>query len=186
MTAADRHQRITADFTRLVEGTADWDAPAPVDGWVARDVVDHLVSWFRAFLEAGGIEVPPGPAVADDPVGAWVHHRDAVQGLLDSPDAARDFTHPFAGTHALQDAIDRFYTTDVFLHTWDLGTATGQHVALDPAHCLELLEGMGQIEEMLRSSGQYGPAVPVPRDADPQTRLVGFIGRDPQWTPPGR
>jgi len=31
--------------------------------------------------------------------------------------------------------------------------------------------------------GQYGPPVPVPADADAQTRLLGFIGRDPDWRP---
>jgi hypothetical protein len=38
---------------------------------------------------------------------------------------------------------------------------------------------MEPIEELLRSSGQYGPRVPVPGDADVQTRMLGFIGRDP-------
>ena len=38
---------------------------------------------------------------------------------------------------------------------------------------------MTPIEELLRSSGQYGRAVPVPDDADVQTRLLAFIGRDP-------
>ena len=45
--------------------------------------------------------------------------------------------------------------------------------------CADLLAGMEPIEELLRSSGQYGPRVPVPDDADVQTRLLGFIGRDP-------
>jgi hypothetical protein len=38
---------------------------------------------------------------------------------------------------------------------------------------------MAPIEELMRSSGQFGPRVPVPGDADVQTRLLGFIGRDP-------
>ncbi len=37
------------------------------------------------------------------------------------------------------------------------------------------------MEDTMRSSGQYGPKVEVPADADPQTRLVGFIGRDLSW-----
>ena len=44
-----------------------------------------------------------------------------------------------------------------------------------------MLAGMEPIEELMRQSGQYGPRVPVPDDADPQTRLIGFIGRDPEW-----
>ena len=39
------------------------------------------------------------------------------------------------------------------------------------------------MEEALRSSGHYGPAVPVAADAPVVDRLVGFIGRDPAWRP---
>ena len=46
-----------------------------------------------------------------------------------------------------------------------------------------LLTGMEGVEEMLRSSGHYGPRVTVPDDADSATRLIGFIGRDPDWQP---
>jgi hypothetical protein len=41
---------------------------------------------------------------------------------------------------------------------------------------------MEQMEEAIRSSGHYGARVEVPGDADPQTKLLGFIGRDPFWT----
>jgi hypothetical protein len=40
------------------------------------------------------------------------------------------------------------------------------------------------MEEVIRSSGQYGPRVPVPAGADVQAQLLGFIGRDPAWTRP--
>ena len=39
------------------------------------------------------------------------------------------------------------------------------------------------MDQILRSSGQYGPRVPVKDNADAQTQLVAFIGRDPEWTP---
>jgi uncharacterized protein (TIGR03086 family) len=83
------------------------------------------------------------------------------------------------GEMPLPDAVDRFYTSDVFMHTWDLARATGQDERLDPQACADLLAEMAPIEELMRSSGQYGPRVPVPDDADVQTRLLGFIGRDP-------
>jgi hypothetical protein len=38
---------------------------------------------------------------------------------------------------------------------------------------------MVPIEALMRSSGQFGPPVPVPDDAGVQARLLGFIGRDP-------
>jgi hypothetical protein len=67
------------------------------------------------------------------------------------------------------------------MHTWDLSRATGQDDRLDPGFCAQLLGGMEQMEEAIRSSGQYGPRVEVPGDSDTQTRLLGFIGRDPFW-----
>ena len=79
--------------------------------------------------------------------------------------------------------VDQFYTSDVFMHTWDLARATGQDDRLDPEYCATLLAGMEPIEQVMRSSGQYGTRVPVTGDADAQTKMLSFIGRDPGWTP---
>ena len=78
---ADRHAVVAGGFGRLVAQTPDWSAPAPVDGWTARDVVGHLVGWFPGFLASGGVDLPAGPSVDDDPMAAWQHHADAVQGV---------------------------------------------------------------------------------------------------------
>ncbi len=181
----ERHRAIAGRFTDLVTGTADWDAPTPVPTWVARDVVGHLVGWFPGFLAGGSdIRLPQGPAVDDDPLGAWQAHADAVQAVLDDPATpGRVFTDPHTGDLPLDQAIDRFYTTDVFMHTWDLARATGQDDTLDPELCAQLFEGMAPLDDLLRSSGQYGPRVPVADDAPAQDRMLGFIGRDPAWRP---
>lgn len=184
MAPSDRHRRHAARFGGLVAGVTDWTAPAPVTDWRAVDVLDHLVDWSADFLAAGGVEVTRTPDRDTDPVGGWNHHADAVQALLDGPDPDREFTHPYLGPQPLDQAIDRFYTTDVFMHTWDLARATGQDDRLDLTECADLLAGMRPIEDLLRSSGQYGPAVAVPSDADAQDQLLGFIGRDPGWAPP--
>jgi uncharacterized protein (TIGR03086 family) len=180
---AAEHRRVAAGFTARVRGAAPqvWDHPAPVEGWTARDVVRHLVEWFPAFLKSGaGVDLPSGPSVDDDPVAAWTIHSDAVQALLDDPATAdKELTNRHIGQLPLDQAIDRFYTSDVFMHTWDLARATGQDEALDPVKCTELYEGMLPLDDVLRSSGQYGPRVDVPDDTDVQTKLLGFIGRTP-------
>jgi uncharacterized protein (TIGR03086 family) len=183
---ARRHRLIADDFSRRVHGAVDWSSAAPVPGWAARDVVVHLVEWLPAFV-AGGCDVrlAPVPSPADEPAAAWDAHRRAVQDVLDDPSAAGiEFTNRHTGSLPLGEAIDRFYTSDVFLHTWDLARATGQDDTLDPELCAAMLAGMEPLEELIRNSGQYGPAVPVPHDADAQTRLIGFIGRDPAWSAP--
>lgn len=183
MTAADEHRTVAARFTRLVRGVPPegWDAPAPVEGWVARDVIGHLLEWFPGFLESGGdVRLEGGPPVDEDPLAAWTAHCDQVQALLDDPASAnRVFHSRQLGDMTLAQAVDRVYTTDVFLHSWDLARATGQDETLDPERCARLLENMQPFDELMRSSGQFGPKVEVPADADVQTRLLGFIGRDP-------
>ncbi|MEU9831316.1 TIGR03086 family metal-binding protein [Streptosporangium sp. NPDC048047] len=183
---AERHRQVAGLFTDRVRGTRSWDAPSPVTGWTARDVVRHLVEWLPGFLASGsGVVLPPGPSVDDDPVAAWQAHRDGVQEVLDDPETAhRELANPHIGTVPLDTAIDRFYTADVFMHTWDLSRATGQDDRLDPDFCARLLAEMESMEEVLRSSGQYGPRVEVPVDADVQTRMLGLIGRDPFWRGP--
>lgn len=183
MDAAAEHRRVAGTFTDRVRGVAPggWDDPAPPEGWVARDVVRHLIEWSRGFLAGGaGVDLPAGPSVDDDPVAAWTTHSDAVQALLDDPGTADRFLeNPHVGAVPLDEAVDRFYTSDVFLHTWDLARATGQEERLDPAKCAVMLEGMLPMDEVLRQSGHYGPRVDVPEDADVQTRLLAFIGRHP-------
>ena len=172
---AERHRQIAGLFTERVHGTHSWDVPAPVDGWTARDVVRHLTEWLPALLSSGaGLDLPHGPSVDEDPVAAWQVHCDGVQAVLDDPETEkRELSNPHIGRLPLAAAIDQFYTSDVFMHTWDLARATGQDDRLDPVFCAQLLGGMEQMEEVIRSSGQYGPRVEVPADADTQTRLLG-------------
>ena len=180
---ADVHREIAAVFTDRVLGVAPgaWDNPAPCPGWVARDVVRHLVEWMPGFLMSRGfVDLGPVPSADDDPVAAWTTHRDRVQALLDDPGTSQHDLHdPHLGDMPLDRAIDMFYTGDVFLHTWDLARATGQDERLDPVRCARMLDGMQPMDAALRASGHFGPRVEVPESADVQTRLLAFIGRTP-------
>lgn len=180
---AEEHRSIAGTFTERVCGVPPdaWEDKAPVPDWTARDVVRHLLEWFPAFLAAGtGIRLPEGPQVGEDPVAAWRQHAAAVQAVLDDPATPRvTFAHPRLPAMPLDQAISRFYTADVFMHTWDLARATGQDERLDPERCRMLYESMLPMDDALRVGGQFGPKVPVSEDADHQTRLLGFIGRTP-------
>ena len=180
---AERYRRVAGRFTARANEVpeAAWEHPAPCDGWVARDVVRHLVEWIPAFLvAAGGPPLPVGPSVDDDPAGAWAALDAGIQSLLDDPVAsATEVSHPRAGTHRLDDAIATFFLGDVVVHTWDLARAAGLDETLDADVVHDMLVGMEPLDEMLRTSGQYGPRVEVPADADEQTRLIAFTGRRP-------
>jgi uncharacterized protein (TIGR03086 family) len=179
-TPAEEYREIARHFTELVAGAdpARWGDPAPCEGWTARDVVRHLVTWFPAFLQHGaGVELAAGPDVDVDPYAAWTSMSEQVQALLDDPATQQiSYTGP-PGTHPLDRAISMFFTSDVFLHSWDLARATGQDETLDAERCAAMLAGMEPIDEVLRTSGHYGPRQPVADDAGPQARLLAFIGR---------
>lgn len=178
-----RFEGVAAAFTERVAGvTGDgWERPSPCEGWVARNIVGHLVSWVPAFMAAaGGPTFTAGPSVDDDPLGAWGNLRDQLQAALDDQAlAATTIAHPQAGTHRLEDAIAMFVLGDVLIHTWDLARATGQDEALLPEEVRRMREGLEPMADMLAASGHYAPVVPTADDADDQTRLLALTGRKP-------
>ncbi|MGH3735160.1 MAG: maleylpyruvate isomerase family mycothiol-dependent enzyme [Micromonosporaceae bacterium] len=180
---AERHAHDAARFTGLVESasTDDWARPSPVAEWTALDIVKHLVEWPRGLLRGAGIELP-ALDVAASPVATWKQHVTDIQAILDDP-AGRVLSDPHIGDKPVDGAIDEFYTADVWMHTWDLAKALGREPDLGEERCAAALTGMEPIEQMLRDSGQFGPAVPVARDASAQDKLMAFIGRDPAWQP---
>ena len=181
---AEEHRRIAGAFTATVEGTAPaaWDNPAPPDGWVARDVVAPPRRVVPGVPRRGrpGSRCPPARRSTTTRSARGAPRPTAVQALLDDPATAeRVHDLPHIGTMPLEQAIDMIYTSDVFMHRWDLARATGQDETLDPDKCAEMLEGMLPMDDVLRQSGHYGPRVDVPDDADVQTKLLAFIGRTP-------
>ena len=178
---SERFRKVAAGFTARAEGVpaGGWDAPTPCEGWVARDVVRHLVDTTQWFLGRAGVEVPEGPSPDDDPVGAWLVVRDAVQGALEDPEVAgREHDTPM-GRGTLEEALGRFGLGDVLVHTWDLARATGQDERLDPDEVHRLFEVMEPNDELMRGGTAFGPRVEVGDDADEQTRLIAFTGRRP-------
>jgi uncharacterized protein (TIGR03086 family) len=180
-TPAERFRRIAASFTDRVEGVpaSAWSNPAPCDGWTARDVVGHLVAWVPNVIGQAGIDFAPMPVDAD-PVGAWASLAATLQQSLDDPTVAtREFDAGPPGRLTVERAIDMLVTGDVLIHTWDLARAAGLDERLDAVLVHAMLEGMQALDELLRSSGHYGPKVAVPDSADEQTQLIAFTGRNP-------
>jgi uncharacterized protein (TIGR03086 family) len=179
---SDRYRRVAAEFTAKVRGVPEgaWDNPAPCEGWVAQDVVRHLVEWMPGlYFATAGLPVPELPSADDDPVGAWVALDRALQAALDDPEiATRAFDSPIGPT-TVEGIIDMTGTNDILTHTWDLARATGQDERLLPDEVHRVYEASLPYDEVLRQSGHYGPKVAVPDDADEQTKLIAFTGRQP-------
>jgi uncharacterized protein (TIGR03086 family) len=178
---AERFRLVAEGFTTRAKAVpADgWDRPSPCDGWVARDVVAHVVETAAMFLGRVGVQLPSAPSPEDDPIAAWEAARDAVQAALDDPAiATREYESPM-GTTTLERTIGMFGIGDVLVHTWDLARATGLDDRLDPDEVHRLFEVMEPNDAMMRQGTAFGPKVDVPDDADEQTKLLAFTGRRP-------
>lgn len=185
--SAARFATVSAAFSATVEAVpADaWERPSPCDGWVARDVVRHLVEWLPGpgfLLGAFGVETGPIPSVDKDPAAAWTVVSNAIQGALDDPSIAtrvEDCGPP--GRLSFEQAVDMTCTPDVLIHTWDLARATGLDEHLDPDEVHRQLVGMEsmppEVDAAIRSSGHFGARVDVTDRADEQTRLLALMGR---------
>ena len=181
-TTAERFRRVAGRFTDRTSEVPDdrWDAPAPCEGWTTRDIVAHLVEWVPTVIGKSGIAFPPGPTPANDPHGAWIDLAATLQTALDDSEvSAREFDAGPPGRMTVENAIGMLVLGDVLIHTWDLARACGLDETLDQGIVTNMLHGMQPIDDMLRTSGHYGPKITVANDTDDQTKLIAFTGRHP-------
>ena len=182
---AEQHAYDAARFGALIAqaGPDDWARPSPDVGWTAFDVANHVMEWLPGFLAARtGIELS-SVNLAEDAVAAWTQRAEEVQKLIEER-GDQPFTSPMFGESTLAQMLGQFYVADLWMHSWDLAKSLGLSFDLGAERAAEALAGMQAMDDVLRQGGQFGPKVPVPDDAPPQDRFLGFIGRDPAWQPP--
>src|SRR4051794_8898630 len=87
---AARYRRRADAFEALIDATQPdrWSSPSPCEGWLASDVVAHVVGFSAQVLrERAGVPVEV-PETLDDPAAAFRTIRGAVQRVLDDPDTS--------------------------------------------------------------------------------------------------
>lgn len=176
---AARYRRLAAGLTSRIDAVPSdaWDAPSPCAGWTVRDVVRHIIDTESAALTPVGLTIPPGPSVDDDPIAAWAHTRDAMQDILDDPARANLEYDGHFGRTDLASSIGSFYSLDLIVHAWDVANPVGIEDTISDAD-LDFVEAfLEQMGDNIRMEGVCGPAVPVPADADRQTRVLAQLGR---------
>src|SRR6478672_5590218 len=115
---AGRFRDVAGTFTETAQRVPDdaWDNPAPCQGWVARDVVGHLVEWVPGFFDRFDVDFAPAATVRADPVLAWTSVCDGIQAALDDPQtAAREADGPM-GRRSLEQMVDMIVINDVLIH----------------------------------------------------------------------
>src|SRR5262245_378550 len=106
---ADRYRLVAAGFTERVQGVPPdaWDNPTQCEGWVARDVLRHLVEWLQPyFFTQWNLGPEKGPSVDDDPAGAWAAVDTTLQAALDDPAKATEVRDTPMGPSSFEAQID--------------------------------------------------------------------------------
>lgn len=151
--------------------------PTPCSEFDVGRLVDHLVGWARSFADRlTGVEAEGDP---DD-------YRAGDEPAAEFHEAARAIVAGYrAGGPASEQLPIGIVVSEFLTHGWDLSRATGQDLDVDPAAAeLGLAAGRSMLKPEYRGPGQsFGAEVEVEASAPAIERLVGFVGRDPGWTP---
>lgn len=179
--AADRYAAAAEGFGRVLRGViADrWSAESPCEDWTAHDVAKHVVDTHRRILTrlTGGDPTPPDSG--EDLVAAWDVESSAVLEAVGDPERAATAVQGMGTEQRFDELVGTLLTADTLLHTWDLARATGQDEQLDPTVVAATHAFLLPFDSAFRVPGGFGPAVDPPAGADPQTRLLCFVGRRP-------
>jgi uncharacterized protein (TIGR03086 family) len=178
-----RHAKACEGFSAVVgQAEGAWGNPSPCAGWDARGVVEHVIGFHDVLLLRPTGTKPARPK--DHPAARWAVTVPAILAAMDRTRSAGSAA--VTGLPELDlDRLVPMLTVDVLVHTWDLARAVGVDPGLDPVLCDIADQAVRSNVERLRTSGLFGPAVPVAAGADAATRLVALLGRDPEWTPVG-
>ena len=172
---AEEYREIAGRFTELVEGRGrrrDVGPPVArrgVDGArrgpPPRRVVPRVPRGRR------GHRAAPGPGRRRRPARGVATMSDGVQAVLDDPAARTGCCRTLTSARCrCREAISRFFTADVFMHTWDLARATGQDETLD-RRCAGMLRACSRSTRCCAPAASTGRGsrcrtTPTPDEAD--------------------
>ena len=178
MDPIDLYRRATDDVAAVLSTVAreQLALPTPCSEWSVQNLIDHLTG-STEYLLAALAGRPPVPPSETDP-GAFAQGVNALLAGLAAPGALdRTCMSPLGFEWPIAQAV-MGTVMDTLIHTWDLATAIGQPVTLDPELvqvCVDMF--LPEMPERGRDSGLVGAAVPVAFDAAPAVRLLGAMGR---------
>ncbi|CAL9531714.1 putative protein [Actinosynnema sp. ALI-1.44] len=162
-----------------------WDLGTPCKEWSVHDLVNHLVHeqlWAPELLAGCTVEQVgdrfDGDQLGDDPLHAWVVAAAAAREAWIEPKALAKTVNVSWGTIPASEYCWQM-TLDLGVHAWDLARAIGVDDRLDPDLARTLLEYARANAGSYADSGLFDAPVPIPDDADDQTRLVALLGRTP-------
>lgn len=193
------HRRTVAGIRPVLDriGPADLDRPTPCAGWNLRALLEHMTGQDRGFAAAVratragddvGVEAfaphPLGPSPATTLAEGLDEVAAAFAAGADDPVLLAEFDRRVPVPIVVQ-----MHLIDTLVHGWDvaatLGVQDGYVAELDAEVVAVALAMCEQIpDDVSREAvgASFAPSLPAPADADPWTRVLTLLGRDPAWT----
>jgi uncharacterized protein (TIGR03086 family) len=186
--------RWACESTRTIVGNVGRDElakPTPCRDWTVADLINHIVGATQFFADLAASGASPDdeewPTYTDGEYAAMFIEQ--TRRLLDgfsTPTAMERVmqlpTSPSPGSLVIQVA-----TGEIFVHGWDLVRATNQQLPADPGVAEWLwASSWPALSDQVRNEHPsiFAPAIPIAAGRPTLDRLLGFLGRDPDWASP--
>jgi uncharacterized protein (TIGR03086 family) len=167
--------------------SSDHSRSTPCSDFDLGTLVAHLIGGLRGFADVGEgapMRFDADPDITTDSLSD--EYRKAADrlvaafrttGMLD-----RSFAMPWGHTTGAQ--LMGFELIELIVHGWDISRSLGRTSPFEDDLVEATLFGAQQwVDDSVRTPQLFGPEVPVPADALVLDRLVGFLGRQPDWAP---
>jgi uncharacterized protein (TIGR03086 family) len=185
--------RWACESTEAIVGNVPRDQlaqPTPCSKWNVADLINHIVGateYFGDLAERGASPDGEAPRYTDgDYAQLFAEQSHRLLEAFSTPGAMDRTmelpTGPSPGSLVIQVA-----TGEIFVHGWDLARATGQELPADRGVAVALWgSAWPALSVQVRDEhpSVFAPEVPVAADRSDIDRLVGFLGRDPDWVIP--
>ncbi|MGF1668613.1 MAG: TIGR03086 family metal-binding protein [Acidimicrobiia bacterium] len=176
---------------RLIEGVAPGQlgSPTPCGDFDVRALLDHMCTWATVFDGTANDRLLDFDPEAFTLEVGWAEcFAKAASGIVTGL-RQHGYDRPMVMT---SDPLPGFIVVDMLSmeyigHGLDIAASTGQShrfTAEQAEAALSASERLIQPDYRGLGEGQFHPIVEVGPDAGPFQRFVGFLGRDPGWSPP--
>ncbi len=147
-----------------------WEAQSVCDEWNVQQLCEHTIQTQATFAAS-----MVGAQVAPD--AAWPEVHAAINACLEDPSCLDGTTESPMG-EVPKAMMFGIASTDMLIHSWDLARSIGADEALPAEAVQACYMGLQKLPEQARlADGRFKASTECAADADTQTQLLSFAGR---------
>lgn len=156
--------------------------PTPCSEWNVQALVNHMVNelaWLPDLLAGKTIaevgDKYDGDLIGQDAAAAWKQYLATANAAVAAVDPTTTVHLSYADVPASHYIAE--IGSDILIHSWDLGQAISCTIIFDPKLAQVVYDLVLPRAEEFKQSGLFGTPIAVSEDADIETKLLAFYGR---------